>query len=497
MKTFAKKSFAVVLAMLMALSALTVGSISAFAGDVIPAAQIPVGTETAVTVRGNFAYYAFQAPQAGTYAVKVAADNDSKVGVYPRPLNTDGDYDLNDSVSGMVNFVWNNELKEVYNYTPSVDFITLAAGDFGYIKAWVDEDATNASISVSMTETEFMYNYTRVYDELTYNETDYDGTVYTQTEECMVGFGVDVHNYCGASTVVVVPQMIDGYNVTEVSNFASFPMDKNIVSVTLPETIKAINGDAFEGMYSLKSINIPASVERIGGYAFSGCKALSGRLYIGENIEYVGSHAFFDTGFDSVYVAGKKTVVDDYAFGYKRVLEETTVDPSDTTFAIDANFIIIGPANSYAQKYAVNNGIAFYDAFNCAHCYVTTASTAATLFKTGSTTEVCRACGSVKKTTVAKKKIAVKSLKAKKKAFVVKAAKQSGITGYQIQYSTSKKFTKKTTKSVKVKTTKALSKTVKGLKSGKKYYVRVRAYKVSGKKTTYGVYGAAKSVKVK
>ena len=41
----------------------------------------------------------------------------------------------------------------------------------------------------------------------------------------------------------------------------------------------------------------------------------------------------------------------------------------------------------------------------------------------------------------------------------------------------SKKFTKKTTKTVKVATKKKLNKKIKGLKSGKKYYVRVRAYK--------------------
>ena len=74
---------------------------------------------------------------------------------------------------------------------------------------------------------------------------------------------------------------------------------------------------------------------------------------------------------------------------------------------------------------------------------------------------------------------------------------QAQIKGYQVQYSTSKKFTKKTTKAVKVATKKGLNKTVKGLKSGKKYYVRVRAYKMNGKKTVYSAWTAKKSVKVK
>ena len=83
------------------------------------------------------------------------------------------------------------------------------------------------------------------------------------------------------------------------------------------------------------------------------------------------------------------------------------------------------------------------------------------------------------------------------KPLVVKAAKQKEMAGYQVQYSTSKKFTKKTTKTAKVATTKALNKTVKGLKSGKKYYVRVRAYKVADGKTVYSAWTKTKSVKVK
>lgn len=73
---------------------------------------------------------------------------------------------------------------------------------------------------------------------------------------------------------------------------------------------------------------------------------------------------------------------------------------------------------------------------------------------------------------------------ARKKGFFVKWKKQTKkTTGYQIQYSTSKKFTEKTTKTVKVKNNKTTTKTVSNLKGKKKYYVRIRTYKtVSGKK---------------
>ena len=72
--------------------------------------------------------------------------------------------------------------------------------------------------------------------------------------------------------------------------------------------------------------------------------------------------------------------------------------------------------------------------------------------------------------------------------------KVSGVTGYQVTYSTSKKFTKSTTKTVSVKTT---NKTVKSLKKGKTYYVKVRTYKTVGGVKYYSAYSTVKKVKIK
>ncbi|MBR1752475.1 MAG: hypothetical protein IJ740_16675 [Ruminococcus sp.] len=96
------------------------------------------------------------------------------------------------------------------------------------------------------------------------------------------------------------------------------------------------------------------------------------------------------------------------------------------------------------------------------------------------------------------KKTTVKKLTSPKtKQLKVTYKKVSGATGYQVTYSTSKKSTKATTKTVTVKGAGKLSKTVKSLKKGKTYYVKVRSYKtVSGKKY-YSSYTAAKKIKVK
>lgn len=73
----------------------------------------------------------------------------------------------------------------------------------------------------------------------------------------------------------------------------------------------------------------------------------------------------------------------------------------------------------------------------------------------------------------------ITSLSAKDNGFTVKWKKKTGITGYQIQYSTNSKF-KKNNKKIKIKNSKTVSKKITGLNPTQKYYVRIRTYK--GKK---------------
>lgn len=94
------------------------------------------------------------------------------------------------------------------------------------------------------------------------------------------------------------------------------------------------------------------------------------------------------------------------------------------------------------------------------------------------------------------KKVKVASAKAGKKSIKVTWKKVKGIKGYQIQYSTNKKF-KKGNKTITVKSAKSTSATIKKLKSKKKYYVRMRTYKIVNGKKVYSAWSKAKSVKVK
>ena len=91
------------------------------------------------------------------------------------------------------------------------------------------------------------------------------------------------------------------------------------------------------------------------------------------------------------------------------------------------------------------------------------------------------------------KKVTISSVKPGKKQLTVKYKKVTGASGYQIAYSTSKS---KGFKYITINSKRA-SKVIKKLKSKKKYYVKVRAYKTVGKKKYYGAYSNIKNVKVK
>ena len=96
----------------------------------------------------------------------------------------------------------------------------------------------------------------------------------------------------------------------------------------------------------------------------------------------------------------------------------------------------------------------------------------------------------------------ISNVKISKKGFVLEWKKQGKQTsGYQVQYSLNKKFTKKTVKKIMVKNNKTVSMSVKSGKTDKKYYIRIRTYKnvKTGGKTVkvFSGWSKIKTVKTK
>lgn len=105
--------------------------------------------------------------------------------------------------------------------------------------------------------------------------------------------------------------------------------------------------------------------------------------------------------------------------------------------------------------------------------------------------------GTVSKTfTITPKATSLTKLTPQSKGFTAAWKKQTvQVTGYQLQYSMSKSFSSKTTKTITKNATASAS--YKGLKAKKTYYVRIRTYKKVSSTNYYSAWSAVKAVTTK
>ena len=109
----------------------------------------------------------------------------------------------------------------------------------------------------------------------------------------------------------------------------TFKEFKNLVSVTLPESITSIGEDAFSHS-GLTKINIPNSVLSIGSYAFCGCDLTS--ITIPKSITSIQGGTFsYCHILKKVIIPDSVTVIDSYAFNDCQQLTDVSIPNSTTT----------------------------------------------------------------------------------------------------------------------------------------------------------------------
>ncbi|MBR1752455.1 MAG: leucine-rich repeat protein [Ruminococcus sp.] len=327
--------------------------------------------------------------------------------------------------------------------------------------------------------------------------------------------------------------------------------------VKIPDGVRIIADGAFENCGQLESIEFPKSVERIGYRAFYSTnwlsKQISDNQFVIVNDNLIAINNDYRKG-ELIIPKGIKHISCDYGtIDYDDedgTVEDSIVIPksvesishqtvgyyfyggSEVSGLIHKkDYVIYCVSGSAAEQYAIENGFE-HSAQNVALASITVKNKTYTgkaikpaptvkVGKTKLTKGIDYTVTYKKNKAVGKATVTIKGKGAytgtvsktfkinPKKTSVKKATspktgqlkitykKVKGVTGYQVTYSTSKKFTKSTTKTATLNGVSKLSKTIKKLKSGKKYYLKVRAYKtVSGKKY-YSKYTAVKSVKVK
>ena len=258
-----------------------------------------------------------------------------------------------------------------------------------------------------------------------------DTSVYAQNT---MDFTIDQNGvltaYTGNGGNITIPK-----NVKKIGKSA-FSGCKSIYSVKIPDTVTVIESAAFDSCSSLKSVQLPDKLTTIEDSTFWGCTALKS-ITLPSSVKTIGFGAFGSCdSLNGVYIPKTVTKIGNYAFGFLFNGEYIPV----------RDFAIMGQKNSAAQEYADKYSVPF-------------------LTKDSLKTSI----SSVSKKSGNK--------------LVVKWKKNTKVSGYEIQYSTSSKFASSKTKTIRVGKASATSKAISKIKEGTTYYVRIRGYRtISGKK---------------
>lgn len=342
--------------------------------------------------------------------------------------------------------------------------------------------------------------------------------------------------YCYSdATELEIPSEINGKVVKSIDDYAFWGCE-NLTNVKIPESVISIGVGAFYWCHNLVSVTIPNSVTTIGDTAFFGCENLT-NITIPDSAINIGGSVFTETawlenkikenplvvvngtvidgstcigdvtipngvtsiedyafesceGLTNITIPNSVTSIGDYVFANCRNLTSITIPKSVTEiggltigYSIDGekyvkvnNFKIYCYAGTAGEKYAIDNGFE-HEILN--DIVVTTTP----ITKPKSTYE----------NIIKKAKIMKLTAKAKGKKINVTWKKISGATGYQLMSATNKKFTKNK-KTVNAKKNRV---TLKKLKSKKKYFVKVRAFKKVNGKKVYGIWSKVVSKKTK
>lgn len=298
-------------------------------------------------------------------------------------------------------------------------------------------------------------------------------------------------------------------------------------NVTLPEGFKYIGASAFSDCSSLKSITLPDSVERIDNFAFSGCTSLE-KVDIGSHLYSIGDGAFTDL------------------FNLKSLrLPETIKEIYDgsvgmTYSAEEHDFVPIPGFKLYcypgaAEKYAKERGIPYELVATPMKDAKITLPDGTKYTYTGKKikpkVKVTYKGKTLKKdvdykiayqgiTSQGKRVLTViglnkfsgrvkvnfyivpaatkitKTTSPKKGAVKLKWKRDKACEGYQIITAYDKNFKKKA-KVVVIKKNATVAKTVTGLKSGKRVYVKMRAFTLVDGERMYGKCSKVKNITCK
>lgn len=325
---------------------------------------------------------------------------------------------------------------------------------------------------------------------------------------------------CSALEQIVIPSQIKKIGYGAFSNCTSLKADK----VTMSENLQSMAGSVFSGCTSFTELPDLKSMTSIPEYTFSYCTGLV-KVEVPDRIQTIGGQAFYNctnlvaiglgTGFDGT----KLETWDTYIFyemhnpstiytATKEQADWLTANKTDRYLYSDYTDVKVGkvpenlviPTPKPTPTPLVTPPPTPVPKTTPTPIPTPTQKTSGTPVKTPAsnakpTTAPANTNKNPKQAVL--KAPVIKKVKAGKKKVSVSWKKSAqSITGYQIQYSTSASF-KKGKKTITISGKKKQSRTIKKLKTKKKYYIRIRTYQVINGKKTVSKWSKTKKFKTK
>lgn len=138
-----------------------------------------------------------------------------------------------------------------------------------------------------------------------------------------------------------------------------------LTEITIPDGVTSINDYMFSNCTGLTEIHIPDSVTYIGNYVFDGCENLES-IRLPDHLNYIDESTFEGcVKLSSVYIPDDVLRIDCRAFADCSGLTSVRIPSSVTSIVEDAfegcssDLVILGTPCSYAEIFALQNGIPF------------------------------------------------------------------------------------------------------------------------------------------
>lgn len=154
--------------------------------------------------------------------------------------------------------------------TTSYEYVRSGTIDWG--------DGSSTIISTSTTE------YSHTYDDSITN-----ATVVIKSSEDIIDFYSNFCKFENAEASIIIPSTIKKLN-SAIFTSAGNASYKNLVDVTIPDSVTSIGESAFEGCSKLNRLILPSSIEVISEYMCKNCTSLT---YVSaKNIKIISNDAF-------------------------------------------------------------------------------------------------------------------------------------------------------------------------------------------------------------